>query len=48
MTEMSLIVTLIKRFTSRNRRVIEDFGGVFVLSRCILDLSVGVDLHVEK
>ena len=27
-----------------NRRVIEDFSGVFVLSRCFLDFSVGVGL----
>ena len=27
----------------RNRCVIEDFGGVFVLSRCFLDFSVGVE-----
>ena len=26
----------------RNRCVIEVFGGVFVLSRCFLDFSVGV------
>ena len=26
----------------RNRCVIEVFGGVFVLSRCVLDFSVGV------
>ena len=26
----------------RNRFVIEVFGGVFVLSRCFLDFSVGV------
>ena len=30
----------------RNRCVIDDFGGVFVLSRCILDFSVGVGAFV--
>ena len=30
----------------RNRRVIEVFGGVFVLSRCFLDLSVGIGVFV--
>ena len=30
----------------RNRCVIEVFGGVFVLSRCILDFSVGVGAFV--
>ena len=30
----------------RNRCVIEVFGGVFVLSRCFLDFSVGVGAFV--
>ena len=30
----------------RNHCVIEDFGGVFVLSRCFLDFSVGVGAFV--
>ena len=30
----------------RNRCVIEVFGGVFVLSRCFLDLSVGIGAFV--
>ena len=30
----------------RNRCVIEVFGGVFVLSRCFSDLSVGVGAFV--
>ena len=30
----------------RNRYVIEVFGGVFVLSRCFLDFSVGVGAFV--
>ena len=30
----------------RNRFVIEVFGGVFVLSRCFLDFSVGVGAFV--
>ena len=30
----------------RNRCVIEVFGGVFVLSRCLLDFSVGVGAFV--
>ena len=32
--------------SARNRRVIEVFGGVFVLSRCFLDFSVGVGAFV--
>ena len=31
----------------RNRCVIEVFGGVFVLSRCFLDMSVGVGAFVK-
>ena len=30
----------------RNHCVIEVFGGVFVLSRCFLDFSVGVGVFV--
>ena len=30
----------------RNRCVIEVFGGVFVLSRCLLDFSVDVEAFV--
>ena len=30
----------------RNRCVIRDFGGVFMLSRCFLDFSVGVGAFV--
>ena len=41
------IVTLTDRPKSvRNRCVIEVFGGVFVLSRCLLDFSVGVRAFV--
>ena len=41
------IVTPTDRPTSvRNRCVIEVFGGVFVLSRCLLDFSVGVGAFV--
>ena len=32
----------------RNGCVIEVFGGVFVLSRCVLDLSVGVGAFVIR
>ena len=32
--------------TVRNSCVIKVFGGVFVLSRCFLDCSVGVDVFV--
>ena len=41
------VVTPIDRPKSvRNRRVIEVFCGVFVLSRCFLDFSVGVGVFV--
>ena len=30
----------------RNNCVIKDFGGVFMLSRCFLDCSVGVGVFV--
>ena len=32
----------------RNRCVIEVFGGVFVLSRCFLDISVGVESQISS
>ena len=32
----------------RNRCVVEDFGGVFVLSRCFLNFSVGVGAFVRR
>ena len=42
-TSWEAIVTLTDRPRSvRNRYVIKVFGGVFVLSRCFLDFSVGV------
>ena len=41
-------VTLTDRPKSvRNRFVIKVFGGVFMLSRCFLDFSVGVGVFVE-
>ena len=41
------IVTATERPESvRNRCVIEVFGGVFVLSRCFLDFSVGIGAFV--
>ena len=41
------IVTLTDRPKSvRNRCVIEVYGGVFVLSSCFLDFSVGVEAFV--
>ena len=41
------VVTLTGRPKSvRNRCIIEVFGGVFVLSRCPLDFSVGVGAFV--
>ena len=46
-TSLVAIVTPTDRPKSvRNRCVIEVFGGVFVLSRCFLDFSVGVGAFV--
>ena len=46
-TSWEAIVTPTDRPKSvRNRCVIEVFGGVFVLSRCFLDSSVGVGAFV--
>ena len=46
-TSLVAIVTSTDRPKSvRNRCVIEGFGGVFVLSRCFLDFSVGVGAFV--
>ena len=43
------IVTLTDRPKSVcNRCVIEVFGGVFMLSRCVLNLSVGVGAFVRS
>ena len=46
-TSLVAIVTLTDRPKSVcNRCVIEVFGGVFMLSRCVFDFSVGVGAFV--
>ena len=39
---MAIVTPTDRPKSVRNRCVIEVFGGVFVLSRCFLDFSVGV------
>ena len=39
---MTAVTTTDRPKSFRNRLVFEVFGGVFVLSRCYLDFSVGV------
>ena len=39
---MAIVTRTARPKSVRNRCVIEVFGGVFVLSLCILDFSVGV------
>ena len=43
---MAIVTPLNRPKSVRNRYVIEVFGGVVVLSRCFLDLSVGVGAFV--
>ena len=43
---MAIVTSTDRPKSVRNRCVIEVFGGVFVLSRCFLDFSVGVGAFV--
>ena len=43
---MAIITPTDRPKSVRNRCVIEDFGGAFVLLRCFLDFSVGVGAFV--
>ena len=43
---MAIVTPADRPKSVRNRCVIEVFGGVFVLSRCFLDFSVGVRASV--
>ena len=43
---MAIVTPTDRPKSVRNRCVIEVFGGVFVLSRCYLDFSVGVGAFV--
>ena len=43
---MAIVTPTDRPKSVRNRCVIEVFGGVFVLSRCFLDFSVGVGAFV--
>ena len=43
---MAIVIPTDRPKSVRNRCVIEVFGGVFVLSRCFLDFSVGVGAFV--
>ena len=48
-TSWEVVVTLTDRPKSvRNRCVIEDFGGVFVLPCCFSDFSVGVGAFIIR
>ena len=43
---MAIVTPTDRPKSVRNRCVIEVFGGVFLLSRCFLDFSVGVGAFV--
>ena len=43
---MAIVIPADRPKSVRNRCVIEDFRGVFVLSLCFLDFSVGVGFFV--
>ena len=43
---MAIVIPAYRPKSLRNRCVIEVFGGVFVLSHCFLDFSVGVGAFV--
>ena len=43
---MAIVTPTDRHKSVRNRCVIEVFGGVFVLSRCFLDFSLGVGVFV--
>ena len=43
---MAIVTPTDRSKSVRNRCVIKGFGGVFVLSRCFLDFSVGVGAFV--